>query len=423
MFARKLLPMTRAGILLASILGVTAGFVLEAAESSSLSADSMLRIEKAEGTKMRVTFSRKPNERYQLYVSRDLKDWQFLGGIIQGGAEPITIEYPGGADRTAFFRVEPRPTFAPVDSRVERGANGEIVLSFPTVAGRRYQAYASIDLERWDDFSDLIDGTGLRESAEIDFSATAAAFFRVEAVDILPLPNMVWIPPGKFVMGSPLDEKDRDLDEDPLTQVFFPSGFWMGKYEVTQGEYERITGKNPSWFKGDPTRPVEQVSWDDAVAYCARLTQTEFTAGRLPFGYVYRLPTEAEFEYACRAGTTTRYSHGDDLDYSQLANYAWYSANSGGTTHPVGQKKPNLFGLHDIYGNVWEWCHDFYSSYYPGGSIEAPAGPVSGVSRVFRGGGWDYTAASCRSAYRNNVLPTRRANYLGFRVVLGPVLQ
>jgi len=273
---------------------------------------------------------------------------------------------------------------------------------------------------RWENFSDLVDGTGSRAVAEIDPSETPEVFFRVEAVDIVPLPNMVWIRPGTFVMGSPPDEKDRDLDEDPLTQVTFPSGFWMGKFEVTQEEYERIVGTNPSWFKGDPSRPVDQVSWEDAVAYCARLTQTEFAAGRLPLGYVYRLPTEAEFEYACRAGTTTRYSHGDDLDYSQLADYAWYAANGSGTTHPVGGKNPNLFGLHDMYGNVWEWCLDWYRDTYPGGSTVKPTGPVLGVSRVFRGGGWDYRASSCRSAYRNNVLPTRRANYLGFRIVLGP---
>ncbi|MBM3837400.1 MAG: formylglycine-generating enzyme family protein [Verrucomicrobia bacterium] len=412
--------MRLAGFLFALILGVSLGLVPEAAELSAQLPSPTLKIEIAEGTKVRVTFSRKLNERYQVYVTHDLKNWHFFGSIVQGGSQPITIEYPGGANRTAFFRVESRPTFAPVHSRMERGTNGEIHLSFPTVAGRRYQAALSIDLERWD-FSDLIDGTGSRESTEIDFPVPAA-FFRVEAVDILPLPNMVWIPQGRFVMGSPPDEKDRDLDEDPLTQVVFPSGFWMGKYEVTQGEYERITGTNPSGFNGDPSRPVERVSWEDAVAYCARLTQTEFSAGRLPFGYAYRLPTEAEFEYACRAGTTTRYSFGDDLDYTELGEYAWYDANSLKTTHPVGQKRPNLFGLHDIYGNVWEWCHDYYDSAYPGGSIERPSGPSSGVSRVFRGGGWDWKASSCRSAYRNNVLPTRRSNYLGFRVVLGPVL-
>ena len=233
---------------------------------------------------------------------------------------------------------------------------------------------------------------------------------------------MVWIKPGTFVMGSPVDEKDRDLDEDQLTQVIFESGFWMGKYEVTQREYEKIMGANPSWFQGESSLPVDRVTWEEAVGYCARLTQTEFAAGRLPLGYVYRLPTEAEFEYACRAGTTTRYNYGDDLDYSQLANYAWYSANSGATTHPVWQKKTNLWGLYDINGNVLEWCLDWYRDPYPGGSLVRPSGPAAGVTRVLRGGGWNYEAKSCRSAYRENVIPSRRAIYVGFRMVLGPAL-
>jgi formylglycine-generating enzyme required for sulfatase activity len=310
----------------------------------------------------------------------------------------------------------------PVPSQMGLGPKGELILSFPTIEGRQYLAYFSMDLMRWDNFVDLLDGTGRLEPIEIDPGDVKEAFFRVEAVDVLPLPGMVWIKQGEFVMGSPIDEKDRDLDEDPLTQVFFQSSFWMGKYEVTQREYEKIMGVNPSTFKGDPSRPVEQVSWDDANAFCTRLTQTEFVAGRLPIGYVYRLPTEAEFEYVCRSGTTTRYSHGDDPDYSKLGDYAWYAANSEGTSHPVGQKKPNLWGLHDVHGNVWEWCLDWYQDRYPGGSVEKPTGPSTGASRVFRGGGWDYNAASCRSAYRNNVSPARRSAYNGFRLVLGPAL-
>ncbi|MBI4664018.1 MAG: formylglycine-generating enzyme family protein [Verrucomicrobia bacterium] len=233
---------------------------------------------------------------------------------------------------------------------------------------------------------------------------------------------MVWVAPGSFVMGSPPEEADHDWNEEPLTRVELKFGFWMGKFEVTQREYERVMGSNPSWHKGDDKRPVEQVSWADAVAYCARLTQTEAAAGRLPHGYAYRLPTEAEFEYACRAGTTTRFSYGDDPGYSLLGDFAWYSANSGNAPHPVGQKKPNPLGLHDIYGNVWEWCLDWYRDAYPGGTVVNPSGPVAGIARVFRGGGWDYKAASCRSAYRNYVLPSRRTNYIGFRVVLGPTV-
>ena len=380
-------------------------------------------IEKIPGGPAKVTFQGQTGRRYQVYFSADLKDWEFHGSLIPGTDRPITVEYADAAQRAAFFKVESRPVIVPISAQMGLGPNGEIILSFPTVVSRRYLAYFSTDLKRWDNFVDLLDGTGRREPIEIDPGDVKEAFFRVEAVDILPLPGMVWIRPGQFVMGSPKEEKDRDQDEDPLTQVLFQSGFWMGKHEVTQRQYERIMGVNPSTFKGDLSRPVEQVSWDDTEAFCKRLTQSEFVAGRLPIGYVYRLPTEAEFEYACRSGTTTRFYYGDDLDYSQLADYAWYSENSQTTTHPVGLKKPNLWGLYDINGNVWEWCLDWYQDRHPGGSVEKPAGPPTGTARVFRGGGWDYNAASCRSAYRNNVNPARRAAYLGFRLVLGPALQ
>ena len=390
---------------------------LTAAESPPL-APATLTIERGAGPAVKVIFPSVANQRYQVYVSRDLREWEFFGDVIKGNVGTITVEYNAPKEQRIFFRVEARPTFMPVSSRLERGANGEIKLGFPTVRGRKYLVYSTIDLRRWDLFSDLIDGTGDLVTGEIDPFDATEAFFLVEAVDVLPLPYMVWIKPGTFTMGSPLDEKDRDLDEDPLTRVILTGGFWMGKYEVTQREYEKVMGNNPSWFRGDPSRPVEQVSWDDAVAYCTRLTQTEFVAGRLPLGYHYRLPTEAEFEYACRAGTTTRFSFGDDLDYSQLGDYAWYSANSGATSHPVGQKKPNLFGLYDIYGNVWEWCLDLYQDRYRGDTVTDPAGPATGITRVFRGGGSDIAAKYCRSAFRNNVLPSRRDNFIGFRVVL-----
>jgi formylglycine-generating enzyme required for sulfatase activity len=195
----------------------------------------------------------------------------------------------------------------------------------------------------------------------------------------------------------------------------------MYKYEVTQEDYQTVMGGNPSRFTGDITRPVEQVRWSDATNYCAKFTQRERAAGRLPTGYIYRLPTEAEWEYACRAGTTTRFSYGDDLNYASLGSYAWYDSNSGDTTHAVGQKLPNAWGLYDMHGNVWEWCLDWYSS-YSGNSVSDPQGPITGSARVVRGGGYDdfFGSGLCRSADRIGYAPIYKFTNGGFRAVLSP---
>jgi len=184
--------------------------------------------------------------------------------------------------------------------------------------------------------------------------ATGKRFYR--ASEFAAPTNMVFIPPGTFRMGSLTNEEGRFPDEGPQTATTISRGFWMGKYEVTQAEYLAVTGTNPSYFIGDPNRPVEQVTWFDAKNYCGQLTQREQAAGRIPTNCLYRLPTEAEWEYACRAWTSTRFSYGDDPSYTNLTNYAWYYDNFGGTTHPVGQKLPNPWGLYDVHGNVFEWC-------------------------------------------------------------------
>ena len=232
--------------------------------------------------------------------------------------------------------------------------------------------------------------------------------------------GFVWIPAGRFTMGSPANEQDRHADEGPQMIVTLTRGFFMGSREVTQGEYQVVVGGNPSFFTGDLNLPVEQVSWIDATDYSGRLTEQERTAGRLPLGWVYRLPTEAEWEYAARAGTTTRFSFGDDLGYGLLGQYAWYGDNSGNTIHAVAGKRPNRWGLYDMNGNVWEWCSDWHGN-YPGGTVKDPHGAATGEERIIRGCSWDNGAANCRSAGRNSVGPDSRINDVGFRAVLAPV--
>ena len=245
--------------------------------------------------------------------------------------------------------------------------------------------------------------------------ATGRRFYR--AVASSPT-NMIFIPPGTFMMGSPTTEVDRYYDESPQMAVTISRGFWMGQHAVTQQEYQAVVGNNPSYFTGDSNRPVEMVSWNDATNYCGDLTQQDLAAGRIPAGSGYRLPTEAEREYACRAWTSTRFSYGDDPGYTNLTDYAWYSANSGGTTHPVGQKLPNPWGLVDMHGNVWEWCQDWYGP-YPGGTVIDPQGPATGANRVIRGGSWYDPPANCRSARRSSYPLYANSNF-GFRFVLAP---
>ncbi len=219
--------------------------------------------------------------------------------------------------------------------------------------------------------------------------------------------EMVNLPGGEFTMGS---NSSRWDDEKPPHQVRV-SPFSIGKTEVTQVQWKAIMGSNPSSFKGDD-RPVENVSWDDVDEFIKRLNQKT--------GLQFRLPTEAEWEYAARADSTTEFSFGDDE--KQLGDYAWFGENSGNTTHPVGQKKPNDFGLFDMHGNVWEWCSDWYSdSYYAEcqrqGTVADPPGPSTGSYRVDRGGGWSHVAVYCRSAYRGDDAPGSRGADLGFRLV------
>ena len=242
--------------------------------------------------------------------------------------------------------------------------------------------------------------------------------------------HLAWIHPGTFTMGSPASEPDHDQNESPQTQVTISSGFWMSRYEVTQGEYLTATGNNPSTFTGDTNRPVEMVSWEDATNYCAKLTARERTAGRLPSGYEYRLPTEAEWEYACRGGTTTATAYGDSLSSTQ-ANFDGaqpYGGAAKGTnvtcTTPAGFYAPNAWGLYDMTGNVSEWCLDWYFGMLPGGTVIDPTGPNTAVYRVLRGGNWKTGGQWCRSAARLGSPPMdTHFAFIGFRPVLARDLQ
>jgi formylglycine-generating enzyme required for sulfatase activity len=242
-------------------------------------------------------------------------------------------------------------------------------------------------------------------------SSVAGKSFRLGEPEM----ELVWIPSGTFLMGS----LDGEEDERRLTTVKISRGFWLGKYEVTQGQWQEVMGSNPSGFRdAGPSSPVENVTWIEAMEFCHRLSERVGVKGRLPPGYEFRLPTEAEWEYACRVGT-----HDVRSTSAGLEEVAWYDGNSQGRTHLVGQKKPNPWGLHDMLGNVWEWCWDWYAA-YPGGEVLDPAGPEEGRVRVVRGGSWEKPASKARPTSRGEHPPDGRGgNRRGFRAALAPKMN
>lgn len=237
--------------------------------------------------------------------------------------------------------------------------------------------------------------------------------------DAAPL-ALLWVRPGCFLMGSPAGEQGR-IEDEAQFDVTLEHGFWLGKYPVTQAQYAQLSNGHhwPSLFSFLPdsdNRPVESVSWSDADLFCECLNARY--SGRLPIGYQFALPTEAQWEYACRAGTSTRYHCGDadrDLDETD-----WHAGNSGGTSHPVRQKHPNPWGFHDMHGNVSEWCSDWYGD-YPSGPVIEWAGPRSGRDRTIRGRGWKtpVTEGEFRSAARCELNPSTKLPWIGFRICLG----
>ena len=234
--------------------------------------------------------------------------------------------------------------------------------------------------------------------------------------------KMVLISAGEFLMGTKQSAKriavryggkgNWFMDEKPYHRVVITKPFYMCRYEVTQSQYEKIMGVNPSYSKSEE-KPVEQVSWMDAGEFCKRLSRKE--------GATYRLPTEAEWEYACRAGTTSNFFFGNDEE--RLGEYAWFRENANGTC-AVGRKEANAWGIHDMFGNVWEWCNDVYGEYTqkagilkPFISVKDPQGANSGSRRVLRGGGWNSPVYSLRCATRLGVFPEKKTSFYGFRCV------
>lgn len=281
--------------------------------------------------------------------------------------------------------------------------------------------------------------------------------------------NMVWISPGSFTMGSPVSEPGHKTDESPQTEVTITKGYWLGKTEVTIGQWQVVMQETlkdhvnkmlhdetvydfggqkkklrefMNFNINDPERimanendsiPMYFVSWDDAMEFCDKLTEQEKAYGRIPEGYHYVLPTEAQWEYACRAGTTTSSFAGDIIMQGRTAgvldSISWYNGNSGinyigkklgnsgAGPRNAGEKKPNPWGLQDMPGNIWEWCFDWYGP-YPGGKVTDPVGPGTGTARINRGGSWGSGANDSRSANRARNPQAEKSAYRGFRIAL-----
>jgi len=352
--------------------------------------------------------------------------------------EAVDTDVDGIGDNADPFPKDPANSIHTIRSTIELQGQ-EVRIGWETRSNLAYQVQfkKTLDAKAWTNLGSPLTGTASFNWIN-NVISERQSYYRVAWL------SLAWIPPGTFTMGSPSEEVNRNLNEGPQRLIEIPDGFWMGRYEVTQGEYQEVMGNNPSFYNGfrntfpvgsegidfsvDLSRPVEQVSWNDATNYCATLTQRERALGNIPQNWVYRLPTEAEWEYACRAETTTRFSYGDDTDYTEFTDYGWYFNNSGifdpsaggiWRSHPVGQKQGNPWGLYDMHGNITEWCGDWYTNtYLIGDSYLLLHGPATGDVRVRRGGGMIENAKDCRSASRFNLHPDNYSYDTGFRVVL-----
>lgn len=334
----------------------------------------------------------------------------FYAGFTLSVGERIAIECSGNQE------LENLTDGQPITLNLRR--NG--IHRYETVAGsvatiKKYALVLPRDVERREEVVRDIEQLSREHKIKIDSLYEPLKEMRAT----LGLHLVYYVSPGSFRMGS----HDND-DEKPVHTVEISQGYWIGTHEVTQQQYESIMGSNPSFFRPGASKPVERVSWDMAVSFCEKLTDHERRAGRLLEGYEYRLPTEAEWEYAARGGSSGRFI--EHASSNSLGDVAWYYANSAHETHPVGQKQANGLGLYDMFGNVCEWCLDWYGGYTSGSQTD-PAGPARPVGReielggrrVTRGGSWRDQGVLCRCSSRSQDQSWN--DHTGFRVVLAPV--
>ncbi len=344
-------------------------------------------------------------------------DWPLIRGDVHGtitlrlrpSATPA-VEGKGraGGDEIMFFRSRRVPWFLAVG----------VLLSCDSLSGTEIVLSDLAVVDSPSEPNPAVLAPGSREARKAQLDLARRTGLPIEVQTRVTGIAMRLIPAGSFLMGSPETERGRDLDEGPVHEVSISRPFYMGKYEITQRQWESVMEFNPSEFaSANPRMPLENVRWEEAAAFVRLLCEME----GVPEG-TYRLPTEAEWEYACRAGTRAPFCFGDILDL-RLANFDGEHPYGGaiemeppGTTVRIGLFPPNAWGLYDMHGNVWEWCSDFWGK-YPPVPLRDPAGPRRGAKRVARGGCWISYGRTCRSANRWGGRPDFHAAYLGVRIV------
>ena len=329
---------------------------------------------------------------------------------------------PVGARETEIFVIAP-----PVETSISRAVS----INIHTDANFRYQLYRSTDMEVWEELGAPFDGEGKVLSVFQHTSHFDNYFYKADVIGLISNANklndisvgnlgitMKKIQEGTFLMGSPANENSRDPDEGPQTEVTITKTYWVSSHEVTQSQFETIMSFNPSDFAGG-NNPVESVTWEEAMDFCNKLNQRYAEQNIIPEGYHFTLPSEAQWEKACRAGTESIYYFGNSS--VPLGDHSWFATNSSNRTHSVGDKLPNPAGLYDIAGNVLEWCLDSWKSSHPGERVVDYVNLTNSSNRVIRGGGFEDGANGCRSAYRKYRSQSGRYNFVGFRIALSPI--